>query len=149
MTDINPYFVGCLAGLVLFVAGLVIPGSSGAPPMIKVGVVSWEQVVANYEEFQTDIEELEDRQNRLRKLVEEGQDGTTEAERRQVYDEALQQVQSRREKLVREAHENIYEAIEEVAIANGFSLVLSESEVLYASEAYTDLTRPVVKQLNQ
>lgn|GEM_PF-4516429 len=149
--NLNPYLAGGIMGLLLMVGVALLSSPGWAPQMIRVGVVNWEQVVANYEEFQQDITELESQRQRLLEMIESAGEDPAEADDadRQVYVEALAQLDSRRENLIRSAHNRIYSVIEDVAITNGYSLVLSENEVLYASEVYTDLTTSVVEQLNQ
>ncbi len=156
--NLNPYVTGGLLGLLIIVAVSLLSSPGWAPQMIRVAVVNWEQVVANYEQFQQEISELESQRERLLEMIEgsgddpgdmPAADGETSGADRQVYVEALAQIDSRRENLIRSAHDRIYSVIEDVAITNGYSLVLSENEVLYASEVYTDLTVSVIEQLNR
>ncbi len=148
-----------LAGVLLgiLIVGLLVlkPGVTWAPPLIRMGVVNWEQTVMNYEEFQRDLAELEQRRDRLREYIEtqygalgdeELEDMDREVE--EIYGEAIKQLDESRRRKISEYHQNIYEAIEAEAIASGYSLILSENEVLYASEEYTDLTSDVISRLN-
>ncbi len=143
---LNPLLVGTLLGFGLLLLLVLVPGRGWAPQMIRVGVVNWSRVVTSYESFQSEISELEEQRSNWLVILEEPR--ADEDDAGEMYREALEQIESRRDRVIRDAHREIYEAIEEVAITNGYSLVLSENEVLYASEAYTDLTNQVVQRLN-
>lgn len=149
----GPLFFGLIAGFLLAGGVLFFPAVSWAPPMIKMGVVNWERVVAEYEEFQRNIAEVEQRRETMIQFIEE-QYGELEeskqldAEIDEMYRETLLEIKKRREKVVQKAHRDIFAAIEEEAISRGYSLILSENEVLYASEDYTDMTGYVLKRLN-
>ncbi|MFP4687023.1 MAG: hypothetical protein ACLFN5_02820 [bacterium] len=144
---------GLAVGLFFAVGVLLMPGVSWAPPLIKMGVVNWERVVGNYEDFQRNIAEAEHRRETMIQFIEEqyGELGDAEEldeEMDEMYRETLLEIEERRERIVREAHREIFNVIEEEAINQGFSLILSENEVLYASEDYTDITRDVLRRLN-
>jgi outer membrane protein len=53
-----------------------------------------------------------------------------------------------RNAIAREILKDIQKAVEDYAKANGFSLILEESSLLYGQEAY-DVTEDVLKHLNQ
>ncbi|MGM0380463.1 MAG: OmpH family outer membrane protein [bacterium] len=146
---------GILIGALCIGALMFNPGVSWAPPLIRVGVVNWEQVVMNFENFQRDLSELEQRRDRLRQYIEEqyGELGDEELEDvdkevEEIYGEAIKQLNENRRRKISEYHQKIYSSIESEAVAGGYSLILSENEVLYASEEYTDLTQDVINRLN-
>ncbi len=148
-------FLGTIAGLIIVVMILLTPQITWAPPLIRMGVVNWEQTVMNYEEFQRDLAELEQRRERLREYIEAqygalGDEDLEDLDREveEIYGEAIKQLDESRRRKISEYHQKIYEAIEYEAIAGGYSLILSENEVLYASEEYTDLTSDVISRLN-
>ncbi len=145
---LNLVVMFCLAGLLILGLLTLGPNQSWAPQMIKVGVVNWERTVSNYQQFQEEISELQTQRERWRAAVEQIDSDRNDEDQDEIYQEALEQINSQLNRVIREAHRHIYEVIEEVAITNGYSLVLSENEVLYASEAYTDLTEPVLRRLN-
>jgi len=152
---------GLVAGIVLFALFLTIPGPGWAPPLIKVGVVNWEQVVMEFDQFQTELKELQRRRMRILEYIQQESEGEVPApediesgenldpEMQQIYQDTLTQIQDRRRSLQEEFHQKIQAAIREEAISRGFSLVLSENEVLYASEEYTDLTNGVIERLDK
>lgn len=140
---------------------VVSSGPGWAPPLIKMGVVNWEQVVMKYKGFQSEMKELQRRRVQILEYIQKetgnrpdtsgsvssGKRGDPEMQG--IYQDTLKQIEKRRRSLRQEYHQNIYQAIRGEAIERGFSLVLSENEVLYASEEYTDLTNGVIERLNQ
>lgn len=154
LKSLSPVLVGITAGLLLVCSLLLVPHASWAPPLIKIGVVNWEQVVSRYDKFQKKISSIQSRRQRLLRFIEKKNEGSTVPENQagqqeQVYEEALEQVSTQKERFIRDAHKEIREVIKQVAIKRGYSLILSESEVLYASEVYVDLTDPVIQKLNE
>ena len=65
------------------------------------------------------------------------------------YYQSMNVLDKEREALITEARRAIYNAIRDIAIQKGFSLVFSENEILYASEDYVDMTAAVIQKLNQ
>ncbi len=148
--------LGMMATLVVMLGVVWMPSGGWAPqPLIRMGIVDWEQVLLEYEEFQQDMEELEQREQNLGRQMEDrvGENGSTGGEDTDdlgdLREDLRQQLVDRRREIVQSRHREVLEAIEEEAIQRGYSLVLSENDVLYASEDYTDLTRDVINRLNQ
>jgi len=146
---------GGLIGIIFIGILIFNPGVTWAPPLIRMGVVNWGQVVMNFDNFQRGLAELEQRRDRLRDYIEQqyGALGVDELEDidkevEEIYGEALKQLNESRRRKINEYHQQIYSAIEAEAIAGGYSLILSENEVLYASAEYTDLTSDVINRLN-
>lgn len=156
-SDLKSVLTGFLVGLMLTGGLLLAPRLGWAPPLIKMGVVNWEQVVMEYGRYQQAISDLQKRRKRVLKFIDQeyqeirrgqpdtgGQDGELES----MYQDTLKQIKERRERTIKKFHRNIYRAIEQEAVEQGYSLILSENEVLYASEEYTDLTHSVIERLN-
>ena len=152
---------GLVVGTVLFTLLLTIAGPGWAPPLIKMGVVNWEQVVMQFDQFQKEQKELQRRRMKILQYIQEESKGKVpnpediesgenlDPEMQKIYQDTLKQIEDRRRSLQEEFHQKINAAIRDEAIARGFSLVLSENEVLYASEEYTDLTNGVIERLNK
>lgn len=150
-------------GLMLLAGGLTIPRVSWAPPLIKIGVVNWSQIVTQYEAYQSKLKSLEKKRERLLRYIEEEygalkkrklrrqlkKGSSMEKEVKKLYEKTLKQYKNRRQKTIESYHRKIKEAIRKEAIEQGYSLILSENEVLYAAEGYTDLTHDVIERLNQ
>lgn len=153
--------LGVTLGLLVLVTSLLAPRPTWAPPLIKIGVVNWEETVSRYRALQTELEELKHRRERILEFIEkeygelqrekiERKEGEPprDPELKELYDDAFQQVRTQRENTIKRYHRNVLEAIRQEAIEQGFSLILSENEVLYAAESYTDLTNDVIDRLN-
>lgn len=153
--------VGVAIGLTVLFGSLMVPRATWAPPLIKIGVVNWEQTVMRYEALQSELEELQRRRERILTFIEEeygklkrrqieGQEGRPrDPELKKLYEDAFQQVQKQRQDTIKKYQRRIREAIRQEAIEQGYSLILSENEVLYAADSYTDLTRAVIERLNE
>lgn len=150
-----------LAGAVI-VTFLLTPAVTWAPPLIKIGVVNWEQVILQYEDFQNKLNNLQSKRKRILRFIEKeygeikgesvkkGQKpASMDQELQKLYEDTLEQHKQRRKQTVEKYHRRIREAIREEAIEQGYSLILSENEVLYAAEGYTDLTNGVINRLNE
>ncbi len=154
MSKLKPVFAGIMAGVIILLSIALFPELSWAPPLIKIGVVNWEQVVSRYKVFQEKIAEIQHRRERLLKFIEHENkslssgSGRKNSQDGEIYKEALNQIQSQKEQLIQKSHQKIYRIIKQVAVKRGYSLILSENQVLYASEVYADLTSPVIKKLN-
>lgn len=152
--------IGVVVGGMLSLISVALPRVQGEQ-LIRMGVVNWEQVVTNYSEYQSEIEELQQRRMRVLEYIKgqgkdvdeqalkQGNEEELNAEMRKIYQDTLKQINQRRSKLQKEYQQKIYEAIRNEAIKQGYSLVLSENEVLYASQEYTDLTHDVLTRLNE
>jgi len=154
--------VGVSMGLVALLLILTGPGTSWAPPLIRIGVVNWEETVMRYRDFQSDLEELERRRTRILRFIEEEygelqrekierKDGAPprDPELKKLYEDAFAQVRNQRQNAIKRHHQRILRAIRREAVEQGYSLILSENEVLYAAESYTDLTGDVIARLNE
>lgn len=143
---------GLLIGVLLSVSLLLFPRLGWAPPLIKMGVVNWEQVVMQYSAYQAELKELEQRRKRVLNFIDQESKkingGQKDQELESIYRDTLKQIRERREQTIKQYHQNIYDSIEAEAIEQGYSLILSENEVLYASEEYADLTHDVIERLN-
>lgn len=152
--------VGVLVGLLLSLFTVALPRVQ-SEQLIRMGVVNWEQVVAQYDEYQSEIKELQRRRMRVleyikgenknvdQEALQKGQKQELDPEMRKIYEDTLKQIDDRREQLQKKYQQRIYDAIRNEAIEQGYSLILSENEVLYASQEYTDLTNDVLERLNK
>lgn len=153
---------GILAGLLFLGGMLLVPVVSWAPPLIKIGVVNWEQVILQYDEFQSELEELQKKRKRILRFIEkeygkvnkdklqnQSNPSSMNQEMQSLYKDTLKQHKQRRRRTIENYHQRITEAIRQEAVEQGYSLILSENEVLYAAEGYTDLTNGVIKRLNE
>lgn len=148
---------GLLIGLVVLGGMSLMPRAGWAPELIRIGVVNWEQTIAQYKEYQNELSELQSKRKRILNLIENEygdvqQDQlkqSSDGEMQQLYENTLQQHKQRRKRVIEEFHNKIMSAIREEAIEQGYSLILSENEVLYAAEGYTDLTNGVIERLNK
>lgn len=161
-TSVISGFSGVLAGL-LFLGGMLLaPTISWAPPLIKIGVVNWEQVILQYEAYQKELKELQEKRKRILQFIEkeygkankdklkrQGQPSSMNKELQSLYQDTLKQHKQRRRQTIENYHQKIKQAIRQEAVEQGYSLILSENEVLYAAEGYTDLTNGVIKRLNK
>ncbi len=156
-SDLQSILAGLLVGFLITGGLMLSPRLGWAPPLIKMGVVNWEQVVMQYNRYQQALAELQQRRKRVLNFIDEEyreiprsqrNPDTRNQELESMYEDTLKQIKERRERTIKEFHRNIYRAIEEEAIEQGYSLILSENEVLYASEEYTDLTHSVIERLN-
>jgi len=136
----------------------VIPRAGWAPELIRIGVVNWEQTIVQYEEYQNELNELQSKRKRILNLIEKEYGDANKGEHKkssgggeiqQLYENTLQQHKQRRQRVIEEYQDKIMAAIREEAIEQGYSLILSENEVLYAAEGYTDLTNGVIERLNE
>ncbi len=154
--------LGVTLGLLVLVMFLLAPRPTWAPPLIKIGVVNWEKTVSSYRAFQTELEELEQRRERIldfieeeygelqREKIERTESGAPrDPELKELYNDAFRQVQSQRKSTIKRYHRRVREAIRKEAVEQGYSLILSENEVLYAAQSYTDLTPAVINRLNE
>ena len=157
-----PYVsTGILIGLTVLVGMISLPRPGWSPELIRIGVVNWEQVILQYEGYQNELEELQSKRTKILRMIEEQygnvdrnkleKSGSVSGDRemQQLYQETLKQHEQRRQKAIEEYHRKIKAAIREEAIEQGYSLILSENEVLYAAEGYTDLTNGVIERLNK
>lgn len=153
--------VGVLLGMLVVVGTATLPQTGWAPPLIKIGVVNWEQVILQYEGYQQELKALQDKRQRILQFIEQeygnidedsikkkSESKSTNGELESLYQDTLKQHEERRQQTIDEYHQKIMSAIREEAIEQGFSLILSENEVLYAAEGYTDLTNGVINRLN-
>lgn len=156
-SDLKSILTGLVVGILLTGGLLLGPRIGWAPPLIKMGVVNWEQVVMQYGRYQQALTELQQRRKRVLEFIDreyreigriQDRADTRNQELESMYEDTLKQIKERRERTIKKFHRNIYRAIEQEAIEQGYSLILSENEVLYASEEYTDLTHSVIERLN-
>ena len=153
---------GVLAGLLFLVGVLLVPTVSWAPPLIKIGVVNWEQIILQYENYQQELKDLQQKRKRILQFIEEeygdvdrekleGQSSPSSMnnELQSLYQDTLKQHKQRRRRAIENYHQRIKDAIRQEAVEQGYSLILSENEVLYAAEGYTDLTNGVINRLNE
>ncbi len=149
---------GLLIGIVVLMGLSLVPRAGWAPELIRIGVVNWEQTIAQYDEYQNELNELQSKRKRILNLLEKEYGGvrkdrlkrsSDDQEMQKLYENTLQQHKQRRQKVIEEYHDKIMAAIREEAIEQGYSLILSENEVLYAAEGYTDLTNGVIERLNE
>lgn len=145
-----------------------------ASQLIKLAIVDMPKVSANYLEFQDKYKDLSEKkdqiltmikneQEQISKLEKEAGMGILESEvlrkQRQIlqkkselqtfYHEAMKILNQREENLVQEAKNNISEAIKFISIRRGISIVFSKSGILFAAEAYVDLSNEVIDHLNR
>lgn len=160
-TKLLSSFSGVLAGL-LFLAGMIIvPTTSWAPPLIKIGVVNWEQVILQYDQYQNELKELQDKRKRILQFIENeygdvdrdklkggSRPSSMDQDLQSLYEDTLKQHKENRRRTIENYHQRIKDAIRQEAVEQGYSLILSENEVLYAAEGYTDLTNGVINRLN-
>lgn len=157
-----PYVsTGILLGMAVLVGMFFLPRPGWSPELIRIGVVNWEQVILQYEGYQNELEDLQSKRTKILRMIEEQYGNvdrkaleksgslSSNQEMKQLYQETLKQHEQRRQKAIEEFHRKIKTAIREEAIEQGYSLILSENEVLYAAEGYTDLTNGVIERLNQ
>jgi Skp family chaperone for outer membrane proteins len=152
--------IGVLVGGLLSLFTVALPQGRSAQ-LIRMGVVNWEQVVMEYENYQSELKELQRRRMRVLEYIKgqgedvdeealrEGNEAQLNEEMQKIYQDTLKQIDQRRTKIQKQYQQRIYSAIRQEAIEQGYSLVLSENEVLYASQEYTDLTHDVLERLNQ
>lgn len=153
---------GFLLGLLMILAITSVPRVGWAPPLIKMGVVNWEQTIMEYRSFQDELKELQGRREKILKFIQDeygdlnkrkGQSSDNKKnldnEMQSVYEDYLKQHEESRRETIEKHHKKIMNAIRQEAIEQGFSLVLSENEILYAANQYTDLTNDVIERLNQ
>ena len=138
---------------------------------LKVGYVDVAKVFDSYERTKTSDAtlgqkgkqkqaELEGRLSELKKLRESLEllnDQAREAKARQIEEKAdelqrfrnstARDLQRERSKLAKEIFDQIQQAIEEYASANGFSLILNERSLLYGQSVF-DVTDEVLTLLN-
>lgn len=158
-----PYLsAGIFLGLTVLAGMFFLPRPGWSPELIRIGVVNWEQVILQYEGYQDELEGLQSKRTKILRMIEE-QYGDVDRQKleqssgsvsgdeemQQLYEETLKQHEQRRQKAIEEYHRKIKAAIREEAIEQGYSLILSENEVLYAAEGYTDLTNGVIERLNE
>lgn len=145
--------LGLLVALLVVVGIGWLPSLGWAPQgLIRVGVVDWEQVLVEYDDFQQAMSELEQREQNLTRNPSENfsaESDTAPENLEQIEQELEKQLQDQHREVVRNHQDQVLEAIEQEAIRQGYSLVLSEQDVLYASDQYTDLTPQVIKRLNE
>ncbi|MFB6226727.1 MAG: OmpH family outer membrane protein [bacterium] len=154
--------LGLSAGIIFLIGVLLVPTTSWAPPLIKIGVVNWEQVVLQYDEYQNELKELQKKRKRILQFIEKeygdvqkdklkgkSKPSSMDQELQSLYEDTLQQHKKRRQRTIENFHQKIKGAIREEAVEQGYSLILSENEVLYAAEGYTDLTSDVIQRLNK
>jgi Skp family chaperone for outer membrane proteins len=65
------------------------------------------------------------------------------------YKEANELLQKREEELLENTKKEILDVIKSIAVHQGISLVFSKEQVLYAQDAYTNITEEVIKKLNE
>jgi Skp family chaperone for outer membrane proteins len=153
---------GVLLGLAVLTGLSLAPRAGWAPELIRIGVVNWEQTISQYKDYQNELKELQSKRKRILNLIEKEyenvpqdqlkqSEGTASggAEMQKLYQNTLEQHKQRRKRVIEEYHKKIMSAIRDEAIEQGYSLILSENEVLYAAEGYTDLTNGVIERLNQ
>jgi Skp family chaperone for outer membrane proteins len=154
--------LGAILGLCFLAGTFVAPRVGWAPPLIRIGVVNWEQVILQYDDYQQELENLQSKRKKILRFIEQeygqitknqmpggSEGGSSESELEKLYQDALKQHEQRRQQSIEKYHQMIMEAIRQEAIEQGYSLILSENEVLYAAEGYTDLTNGVIERLNQ
>lgn len=158
-STIHSVVIGIVVGGLLSLLTVALPEVRGEP-LIRMGVVNWEQVVMNYQGYQSELQELQRRRMRVLEYIrgqdqdvdeealQEGDEQQLSGEMQQIYEDTLKQIDDRRSNVQRKYQRRIYDAIKNEAIEQGYSLVLSENEVLYASQEYTDLTHDVLDRLN-
>lgn len=142
--------------------------------LIRIAVVNFEEVSMSYEAFQTRLKDNDARKDRVVESVTKANEEIRRMEKelsaevdgvriqrlqsiiaqRKVelqtsYYQSMNVLDKEREQLISEARKSIYNAIRDIAIQKGFSLVFSENEILYASEDYVDMTDAVIQRLNQ
>ncbi len=153
--------LGVVLGLGFLAGAFLTPRISWAPPLIRIGVVNWQQVILQYEDYQKELKSLESKRKEILRYIEKehgklnrnktpgrSRKSTSDSEVGGLYQDALKQYKQRRQRTIKEYRQNVTRAIREEAIEQGYSLILSENEVLYAAEGYTDLTSSVIKRLN-
>lgn len=141
--------------------------------LIRIAVVNFEEVSMSYDPFQVRLKENDDKKDRvvesvtkaneeIRKMEKElaAENDSVRIQRLQAivaqrkvelqtsYYQSMSVLDRERESLISEARKAIYNAIRDIAIQKGFSLVFSENEILYASEDYVDMTSAVIQKLN-
>ena len=150
------------------------PTQSLAADLIRIAVVNFEEVSMSYDAFQTKLKENEEKKDRvvesvtkanedIRKMEKElqAENDSVRIQRMQAivaqrkvelqtsYYQSMSVLDREKESLISEGRKAIYNAIRDIAIQKGFSLVFSENEILYASEDYVDMTDAVIQKLNQ
>ncbi|MBI4178056.1 OmpH family outer membrane protein [bacterium] len=164
-------FVSCI--LICFLTGLYSTPAF-AEALIRIAVVNFEEVSMSYQTFQTRLKDNDTKKDRVVESVTKENEEIRRMEKdlssehdsvrvqrlqsiiaqRKVelqtfYYQSMNVLDKERETLISEARKSIYNAIRDIAIQKGFSLVFSENEILYASEDYVDMTADVVQKLNQ
>ncbi|MFB6355088.1 MAG: OmpH family outer membrane protein [bacterium] len=160
MTKLQSIATGIVLGLFILIGVLAIPRAGWAPPLIKMGVVNWEEIILQYEDYQQELKKLQQRRVKMMEFLRGQYDNVKgkklkgknpknmSNEMRQIYRDTLKQIDDRQRKTREKYNRKIRRAIRQEAIKQGYSLILSENSVLYASEQYTDLTHSVIKRLN-
>ncbi|OGH59571.1 MAG: hypothetical protein A3G34_04035 [Candidatus Lindowbacteria bacterium RIFCSPLOWO2_12_FULL_62_27] len=156
----------CLAGLPAV--------SASAEALIRIAVVNFEEVSMSYDAFQEKLKKNDAEKDRvvqnvtkanedIRRMEKElaSENDPVRVQRMQAilaqqkvelqtsYYQSMNVLDKERETLISDARKSIYNAIRDIAIQKGFSLVFSENEILYASEDYVDMTSAVIEKLNK
>lgn len=159
--------------ILFIVLGLKIK-KSYAPPFIKLAVVDWTRIVGNYNAFQKEVEklnqkkqglidEIEKRNKQIETLEYEIKNSTNRSEIEQkkalisqirlenqtIFSQLLDSLDKEKQKLFDESRNKIMEAIANVSVTEGISLVFERNQVLYVSEDYADITDLVIEELNK
>lgn len=152
---------------------LCIWGPAAADPLIRIAVVNFEEVSMAYLAFQKNLQDNDAKRDRiLNSVAAENEEirkmeeslklqrdpvrlSTQQAliaqrrvELQTFYYQSMNILEKEREELIANARKTIYNAIKQIAIQDGFSLVFSENEILYAAEDYVDMTESVIRKLN-
>lgn len=147
---------------------VALAGSAAADPLIRIAVVNFEEVSMSYTAFQRNLQENDTKRDRILNSVateneeirkmeagDAARQSTQQAliaqrrvELQTFYYQSMNILEKEREELIANARKTIYNAIKQIAIQDGFSLVFSENEILYAAEDYVDMTDSVIRRLN-
>ncbi len=148
--------------------------TASAENLIRIAVVNFEEVSMSFDAFQSKLKDNDQKKDRVVESVTKANEEIRRMEKelsaeadpvrvqrlqaviaqRKVelqtsYYQSMNVLDKERETIISESRKAIYDAIRDMAIQKGFSLVFSENEILYASENYVDLTDAVVQRLNQ
>jgi Skp family chaperone for outer membrane proteins len=159
---------------IIFIFVFLLVQTLYSSQLIKIAIVDMPKVSANYKEFQDKYVDLTEKKDEIFKSIKKEEEqiaqleqelgmGILESEilrrQRQIlqkkselqtfHHEAMKIMNQREENLIQEARENIAEAIKFIAIRRGISIVFSKSGILFAAEAYVDLSNEIIEHLNQ
>ncbi len=161
--------------IISFIFSIEICGAEIQPSMVRIAVVDWTEITANYNWFQEQFNKLADKRKTIMDMVEkenkevsviEEEIGKTvlsedvktkqnditkrKNELESFYKEANELLVKKEEQLFMESKRRIMEAVKEIAVRDGIGIVFSKEQVLYAAESYyANMTERVLRKLNE